>query len=302
MRLFIAIFAFICVANSSLHAVDLARYEPILKQADAAFVGPKSPARLAAMTAVHQATLDLGNPTRTDDGTQAWWFEQLRQRLKNATNPEVTYFLETELCFAPEPKKPAVIQLSTAVTQVPYQAGQGTMASLADTARSLDLGERPRLTVDQLRAMAKDTKLKADESDRALILLRRMNPAVAAPLLWERLQSAKKRSEVMLWEEQLMRVPVKVIGKVAYDEKWSAPVKAAWLRIAAARSQLPVTVPSRTGWLELLKGPANENTEAAWDAVPRVFKASDRADLEAIAKTLPERLAPRAKLAIGLVR
>jgi hypothetical protein len=302
MRLFIAIVALLFIANPSLHSADLARYEPILKQADAAFVGPKSPARLSAMVAVHQATLDLGNPARADDGTQAWWFGQLRQRIKSGLDPEIAYFLETELCFAPEPKKPAVMQTSASVTQVPYQAGQGTMASLADTARSLDLGERPRLSVDQLRAMARDTNFKADESDRALILLRRMNPAMAAPLLWERLQSAKKRSEVMSWEEQLMRLPVKSIGKVAYDEKWSPPVKAAWLRIAAARSQLPVTVPNRAGWLELLKGPANENTEAAWDAVPRVFKASDRADLEAIAKTLPERLAPRAKLAIGLVR
>jgi hypothetical protein len=285
-----------------VRAADVARYEPILKQADAAFVGPKLPARLAAMAAVHQATLDLGNPARADDGTQAWWFVQLRQRLKKDADPEVTYFLETELRFTPEPKKPAVMQASASVTQVPYQAGEGTMASLADTARSLDLGERPRLAVDQLRAMATDKKLKEEESDRALILLRRMNPAAAVPLLWERLQSAKKRSEVMSWEEQLMRVPVQSIGKVAYDEKWSAPVKAAWLRIASSRSQLPVTVPDRNGWLELLKGPANENTEAAWDAVPRVFKATDRADLEAIAKTLPERLAPRAKLAIGLVR
>lgn len=302
MRLLIAIFTCLFIAHPSVHAADVARYEPVLKQADTAFVGAKSPARLAAMTAVHQATLDLCNPTRADDGTQAWWFVQLRQRLKKDADPEVTYFLETELRFAPEPKKPAVMQLPAAVTQVPYQAGQGTMASLADTARSLDLGERPRLTVDQLRSMASDAKLKAEESDRALVLLRRMNPSAAVPLLWERLQSAKKRSEVMSWEEQLMRVPVESVGKVAYDEKWTAPVRAAWLRIAASRSQLPVNVPDRAGWLELLKGPANENTEAAWDAVPRVFKASDRADLEAIAKTLPERLVPRAKLAIGLVR
>ncbi|NBV78536.1 MAG: hypothetical protein EBR62_01545, partial [Verrucomicrobia bacterium] len=54
--------------------------------------------------------------------------------------------------------------------------------------------------------------------------------------------------------------------------------------------------------LGLLKGPANELTEAAWDAVPTVFGAADKAVLEEAAKGLSERLAPRAKAALALLK
>jgi hypothetical protein len=50
--------------------------------------------------------------------------------------------------------------------------------------------------------------------------------------------------------------------------------------------------------LPLLAGPANELTEAAWDAAPYLFKAADRPKLEEVAKGRSERLAPRIKLAL----
>jgi hypothetical protein len=48
----------------------------------------------------------------------------------------------------------------------------------------------------------------------------------------------------------------------------------------------------------LLKGPANELTEAAWAAVPRLFSEADRAALTEASQGLSERLAPKAKAAL----
>ena len=50
--------------------------------------------------------------------------------------------------------------------------------------------------------------------------------------------------------------------------------------------------------LPLLKGPANELTEAAWAAVPRLFSEADRAALTEASQGLSERLAPKAKAAL----
>ena len=73
---------------------------------------------------------------------------------------------------------------------------------------------------------------------------------------------------------------------------------------------------SKTALLPLLRTTAaNEVSEAAWDAVPRVFTAADRAELQvaakdlfeeaakaAAAKTAPPRLYPRAKSTIEALR
>jgi len=281
--------------------VDVARYEPILRLADAALAGPRSPARAEAMAALHRATLELGDPARAGDRTTAWWFAQLRQRLRDDGDPEVDAFLRGELRL--DPAGPVAEVLANApVAAVPYRPGQGTVASLADCARSLDLGETPRLTSDKLRALAVDRTQDVAVSTRALILLRRLDPAAASPLLWQRLRESGKRSDALFWEEQLSRLPPSLVGKVAYDPQASPAVRAVWLRLAGSRSVMPIASIDRAGWIELLKGPANELTEAAWDAVPRAFAEADRSELTVLAQSVPERIAPRARLALDRLR
>jgi len=282
-------------------AVDVARYEPVLRQADAVLAGPASPARTEAMAALHRITLELGDPARPRDATPAWWFAQLRQRLRDDADPEVAFFLRTELRL--DPAAPAIDVLSPApVAAVPYRPGQGLLADLADTARSLDLGETPRLASAKLRALANDAGVDIAVSTRALVLLRRVDPASAAPLLWERLRRSGKRSDALFWEEQLSRLPPALVGKVAYDPQASPAIRAVWLRLAGSRAAIPAGSIDRAGWIELLKGPANELTEAAWDAVPRAFGEADRSELTLLAQAVPERIAPRARLALERLR
>jgi hypothetical protein len=76
--------------------------------------------------------------------------------------------------------------------------------------------------------------------------------------------------------------------------------KAAWARIVAVRvgrvgkSRFMI----KDAMLPLLKGPANELTEAAWATVPRLFAEADRAALTEASLGLSERLAPKAKAAL----
>lgn len=280
-------------------AADAAAPDAIWTKAEPALLGPRSPTRLEAMAAVHRATLEIG--AAGDTPASRRWFGRLRDRVGAVSDAEVAYFIQTQLrldpagaSFNPLDAKP--------VTPAPYQPGQGVAAQLADAARSIELGEAPRLTAAQLRGFAGDPKLDEALSSRALILLRRLDPAAASPLLWQRLWAAKRRSDVLLWEEQILRLPVASVGQVAYDAKASPATRAAWLRLAAVRPTLPVSQPDRNGWIALLKGPANEVTEAAWDAAPRVFRAADRAELEALTKDASERLAPRMKAALQRLR
>ena len=71
-------------------------------------------------------------------------------------------------------------------------------------------------------------------------------------------------------------------------------------RIVAVRgSRYGKNVPLlRASVLPLLKGPANELTEAAWAAVPKLFAESSRAVLTEASQGLSERLAPKAKAAL----
>lgn len=301
MRHLPTLLAVLALLAPAARAIDLAAAEATLRQAEAALAGPRSPARIEAMASIHRVTLELGGPTANDAEARRRWFSRLREKAQAATDPEVAYFFQTELRLDPAGASFEMLD-ARPVSPVPYQPGQGVAAQLADVARSLDLGEAPRLTAAQLKAIASDAKQDAVISDRALVLLRRLEPATAAPVLWSRLQGARKRSEALYWEEQILRLPPAQVGAVNYDEKASPAAKAAWLRLAAVRPSLPVSPPDRAGWIALLKGPANEVTEAAWDAVPRVFRQADRAELAALTQGASDRLAPRMKAALERLR
>lgn len=260
--------------------------------------GSKPPAA-AARTSVHAATLALG-PSKGPD--TAWWFDQLRARAAAATDPEMRAFLDSQLQL--DPSAPIVSPAGAdPVKPAPYALSpeQGPLARLVDSQRAFEMGERPALRPAELAAAAR-SKSDPELADRALVLLRRMEPAQAAPLLWERLGEAKARSAALRWEEELQRLPIADVGR-GFPAKppatWSKPARAAWLRVIAVR---PALRADRDAVAELLKGPADELTEAAWDAVPSVFRKSDRARIEAAAQGLSERLAPRAKQALERLR
>ena len=144
---------------------------------------------------------------------------------------------------------------------------------------------------------------EGDTAARAVRLLRRIDADAAAPLLWKRLTALTQRAEVKQTEDEILRLPIAQVGRgfPAYAEIEKAPlaVKGAWLRIVAVR---PTLKADKVTVLALLKGPANEVTEAAWDAVPTLFTVADKAQLEAASKGLSERLAPRAKAALALLK
>jgi hypothetical protein len=255
--------------------------------------------RVKELAALHRATISIGTVERSPGPLSAWWFPELRKRATAAEHPEVKFGLETQLLLdlavptrsplSPEPVKP-----------VPYVAGKGDLAAVVDSLRSVELGQKPALSAAQVQAFAKG---KDEEvATRALYLLRRMDASLAAPLLWEKLAEAKRRSDVLSLEEELLRLPPAALAKgfvASPPEAWSRGARAAWLRIAGSRPSLKV---DKEAVFVLLKGPADELTEAAWDAVPRVFKPADRARLTEASQGLSERLAPRAKEALGALR
>lgn len=260
--------------------------------------GAKAPAN-ATRASVHAATLALGDRPGPE---AAWWFGELRAKAAAATDPEARAFLGAQLLL--DPSVPTASPLGAApVAPAPYALDpkQGPMARLVDSQRSLEMGERPALRPAELAAAAR-SKEDPELADRALVLLRRVDPSLAAPLLWERLGAAKARSAALRWEEELQRLPLTHVGR-GFPAKppaaWSKPARAAWLRLVAAR---PALRADKDTVLGLLKGPADEQTEAAWDAVPTVFSKGDRARLEAAAQGLSDRLAPRAKDALGRLR
>lgn len=255
--------------------------------------------RAAELTAIHRATLEVGAAERAPGPLSAWWFPELRRRAEAAEHPEVKFALQTQLVLDPSAKTRPPLAPEP-VKAVPYAPGKGDLAAVVDSIRSVELGQRPALSSAQVAAFARgaDTDLAA----RALYLLRRMSPDLAAPLLWEKLAAAKRRSDVLALEEEILRLPLADLprGFVAKaPEAWSRGSRAAWLRIAASRPSLRVDKETVFG---LLKGPADELTEAAWDAAPRVFSAADRARLTEASAGLSERLAPRAKQALEALR
>lgn len=250
-------------------------------------------------SSVHAATLALG-PARTPD--VAWWFSQLRAKAVSATDAEMRAFLGTQLLL--DPAVPTASPLGSApVAPAPYALDprHGHLARLADSQRALEMGETPSLRPAELAAAARG-KQDAELADRSLVLLRRMEPASAAPLLWERLAAAKARSAALRWEEELQRVPLADLVRGFPSRPgadWSKPARAAWLRLVAAR---PALRADKEAVSALLAGPADEQTEAAWEAAPNVFAAADRARLEPIAQGLSERLRPKAQEALARLR
>jgi hypothetical protein len=175
---------------------------------------------------------------------------------------------------------------------------------LAELERALDLRASSKdypLTVDELVALTKNEDFVI--AQRANRLLRRVNPTVAAPILWERLFKLSQRSQAQEVEDEILRLPAFLVKKLLPSEPAagaSLASKAAWIRIVGVRvsSQGKTQLAIKATVLPLLKGPANELTEAAWAAVPRLFVEADRAALTEASQGLSERLAPKAKAAL----
>ncbi|MEY4033440.1 MAG: hypothetical protein RL492_634 [Verrucomicrobiota bacterium] len=265
-------------------------------QAKAKEVDPNE-ARVKAMQEIINTSRQFANPSPE----AAAWFGKLRAHRAASTDAEVQLALETALLFDPAVAPTSPLGKEP-VKHYPAPEVASTLGKLAATERALDLGQKPTsLSVAELTELA--TAKDGEFSARALRLLRRVDGAAAAPLLWKRLAVTTQRSELKQIEEEILRLSVAQVGQgfpaFAEIEKGPLAAKAAWVRIVGVRPSLKA---DKAVLLGLLKGPANELTEAAWDAVPTVFGAADKAVLEEAAKGLSERLAPRAKAALALLK
>lgn len=255
--------------------------------------------RLAAQQAIfdHSRTFVNASPEAKA------WFERVRAAAKASEDPEVQAALGQVLLLDPGHKRLLPLNPKQPNT---YEAPEGTTpeTKLAHLERVLDLRRSSKeypLTNEELVALTKSEDFAT--AQRALRLLRRVSSATAAPLLWERLAKLSQRSQVQEIEDEILRLPPTQAVRYLPTELAGASLaaKAAWARIVAVRGSrvggksrpaLKATV------LPLLKGPANELTEAAWATVPRLFAEADRAALTEAAQGLSERLAPKAKAAL----
>lgn len=255
--------------------------------------------RLAAQQAIfdHSRTFVNASPEAKA------WFERVRAAAKASEDPEVQAALGQVLLLDPGHKRLLPLNPKQPNT---YEAPEGTTpeTKLAHLERLLDLRRSSKeypLTNEELVALTKSEDFAT--AQRALRLLRRVSSATAAPLLWERLAKLSQRSQVQEIEDEILRLPPTQAVRYLPTELAGASLaaKAAWARIVAVRGSrvggksrpaLKATV------LPLLKGPANELTEAAWATVPRLFAEADRAALTEAAQGLSERLAPKAKAAL----
>ena len=186
-----------------------------------------------------------------------------------------------------------------------YEAPEGTTpeTKLAQLERQLDLKRSAKdspLSVEELVALTKHEDFAT--AQRANRLLRRISATAAAPILWERLARLTQRSQVQEVEDEILRLPANLATKLIPVDPtaMSLAAKGAWARIVAVRVSR-VGKPRfaiKAAMLPLLKGPANELTEAAWAAVPRLFTEADRAALTEASQGLSERMAPKAKAAL----
>jgi hypothetical protein len=240
------------------------------------------------------------------------FFDKLRAQRGAAVEVETRAALDQALAM-----DPAVAARSplgeAAVKAIELPAGTTSETKLAELERQLDLGQPGRaLSVAELASLAVAEDFAG--AHRAARLLRRVDPAAAAPLLWQRLAKLTSREQVQLTEDEILRLPVKLAGTGApAAPTGSLAAKAAFLRVSAVRPSLAL---SKEALLPLLKSTAaNELNEAAWEAVPRVFARADRPALEAAAKDLlesaakareaktePGRLYPKAKAALDALR
>ena len=252
--------------------------------------------------AAQQAILDHARTFLTDTPESKAWFERVRAVAKESADPEARAALAQVLTFEPVAKPRLPLNPRTPNT---YEAPEGTTpeTKLAQLERLLDLRRSPKespLSIEELVALARHQDYAT--AQRANRLLRRVSATAAAPLLWERLAKLTQRSQVQEVEDEILRLPVSLATKHLPTEPagTSLASKAAWARIAAVRASknLKIRAALKASLLPLLKGPANELTEAAWAAVPLLFVEADRAVLTEASQGLSERLAPKAKAAL----
>ncbi|MEY3547876.1 MAG: hypothetical protein RLZZ552_243 [Verrucomicrobiota bacterium] len=289
MKPFVLLFA--CVAGLVGHAAGA--------PADATFAELAVPEkRLAAQ----QAILDHSRGFTNASPEAKAWFERVRTAAKTVENPEAQAALQQVLLFDPNTKPRLPLNPKQPNT---YEDPEGTTpeTKLAHLERVLDQRRSAKeypLTVEELVALTKHEDFAT--AQRANRLLRRVSSSAAAPILWERLAKLSQRSQVQEVEDEILRLPLSQAIKHTPVEfaGTSLASKAAWVRIAAVRASKSSKVRTalKAALLPLLKGPANELTEAAWAAVPRIFAEADRAALTEAAQGLSERLAPKAKAAL----
>ena len=255
--------------------------------------------RLAAQQAIfdHSRSFIMASPEAKA------WFERVRVAAKSSENPEVQSALSQVLLL--DPNRKALLPLNPKQPQV-YDAPDGTTpeTKLAHLERLLDLRRSSKeypLTSEELVALTKHEDFAT--AQRANRLLRRISPSTAGPILWERMVKLTQRSQVQEVEDEILRLPTSLgIKLLPVDPvEMSLAAKGAWARIVAARVNgqgKTRRVAFKASILPLLKGPANELTEAAWAAVPRLFTEADRAVLTEASLGLSERLAPKVKAAL----
>ena len=252
--------------------------------------------------AAQQAILDHSRGFTTASPEAKAWFERVRTAAKTLEDPEGQAALQQVLLFDPSTKPRLPLNPKQPNH---YEDPEGTTpeTKLAQLERMLDQRRSSKeypLTVEELVALTQHEDFAT--AQRANRLLRRVTATAAAPILWERLGKLSQRSQVQEVEDEILRLPVSLATKHAPTEPagTSLASKAAWARIVAVRASknLKIRAALKASLLPLLKGPANELTEAAWAAVPRLFVEADRAALTEAAQGLSERLAPKAKAAL----
>ncbi len=254
--------------------------------------------RIAAQQAIfdHSRSFTMATPEAKA------WFDRVRDAAKASEDPEAKAALAQVLLLDPAYKRALPLNPKQPNT---YEAPEGTTpeTKLAQLERQLDLKRSAKdspLSVEELVALTKHEDFAT--AQRANRLLRRISATAAAPILWERLAKLTQRSQVQEVEDEILRLPANLATKLIPVDPtaMSLAAKGAWARIVAVRV-------SRVGkprfaikavMLPLLKGPANELTEAAWAAVPRLFTEADRAALTEASQGLSERMAPKAKAAL----
>ena len=252
--------------------------------------------------AAQQAILDHSRSFTNASPEAKAWFDRVRTAAKTLENPEGQAALQQVLLFDPNGKPRLPLNPKQAQRYDP-PAGTSPETKLAELERMLDLRGSAKeypLTVEELVTLTKHEDFAT--AQRANRLLRRVSASAAAPILWERLAKLSQRSQVQEVEDEILRLPVSQAAKHTPVEftGTSLASKAAWVRIVGVRASKTTKVRTalKASLLPLLKGPANELTEAAWAAVPRLFVEADRAALTEAAQGLSERLAPKAKAAL----
>ena len=254
--------------------------------------------RIAAQQAIcdHSRSFTMATPEAKA------WFERVRDAAKASEDPEAKAALAQVLLLDPAYKRALPLNPKQPNT---YEAPEGTTpeTKLAQLERQLDLKRSAKdspLSVEELVALTKHEDFAT--AQRANRLLRRISATAAAPILWERLAKLTQRSQVQEVEDEILRLPANLATKLIPVDPtaMSLAAKGAWARIVAVRVSRAgkPRFAIKAAMLPLLKGPANELTEAAWAAVPRLFTEADRAALTEASQGLSERMAPKAKAAL----